>query len=195
MYCLPNCRCRFVSLTIRHAVRRPCCPYLAWTRSVDRWDPDWSDEAKRNAVATSFVLHQRKGTLTALRQVVEPIGALSEVTEWWQRSPTGVPGTFEITVDVSDRGIDEGTVLELERLLDDVRPVSRHLTRLDLRITPVIRSRHGLAVTDGDTLEIFPGNSDMTTNTPKYGGLLTDIVPLRWLRPAPQARNGSRLIC
>ncbi|WP_163360140.1 phage tail protein I, partial [Enterobacter hormaechei] len=82
---------------------------------------------------------------TALRQVVEPIGALSEVTEWWQRSPTGVPGTFEITVDVSDRGIDEGTVLELERLLDDVRPVSRHLTRLDLRITPVIRSRHGLA--------------------------------------------------
>ena len=59
-------------------------PYLAWTRSVDRWDPDWSDEAKRNAVATSFVLHQRKGTLTALRQVVEPIGALSEVTEWWQ---------------------------------------------------------------------------------------------------------------
>ena len=142
-----------------------------------RWTAgtDWSDEAKRNAVATSFVLHQRKGTLTALRQVVEPIGALSEVTEWWQRSPTGVPGTFEITVDVSDRGIDEGTVLELERLLDDVRPVSRHLTRLDLRITPVIRSRHGLAVTDGDTLEIFPGNSDMTTNTPKYGGLLTDI--------------------
>ncbi|EPB7052670.1 phage tail protein I [Pseudomonas aeruginosa] len=131
-------------------------PYLAWTRSVDRWGPDWSDEAKRNAVATSFVLHQRKGTLTALRQVVEPIGALSEVTEWWQRSPTGVPGTFEITVDVSDRGIDEGTALELERLLDDVRPVSRHLTRLDLRITPVIRSRHGLAVTDGDTLEIFP---------------------------------------
>ncbi|MFO2427806.1 phage tail protein I [Pseudomonas aeruginosa] len=131
-------------------------PYLAWTRSVDRWGPDWSGEAKRNAVATSFVLHQRKGTLTALRQVVEPIGALSEVTEWWQRSPLGVPGTFEITVDVSDRGIDEGTVLELERLLDDVRPVSRHLTRLDLRITPVIRSRHGLAVTDGDTLEIFP---------------------------------------
>lgn len=65
-------------------------------------------------------------------------------------------GTFEITVDVSDRGIDEGSALELERLLDDVRPVSRHLTRLDLRITPVIRSRHGLAVTDGDTLEIFP---------------------------------------
>ena len=54
-------------------------------------------------------------------------------------------GTFEITVDVSDRGIDEGTVLELERLLDDVRPVSRHLTRLDLRThPPVIRSRHGL---------------------------------------------------
>ncbi|MGC8384309.1 phage tail protein I [Pseudomonas aeruginosa] len=92
MYCLPNCRCRFVSFTIRHAGEAALLPYLAWTRSVDRWDPDWSDEAKRNAVATSFVLHQRKGTPTALRQVVEPIGALSEVTEWWQRSPTGVPG-------------------------------------------------------------------------------------------------------
>lgn len=134
----------------------PLLPYLAWARSVDRWDPDWSDEAKRNAVAASFVLHQRKGTLAALRQVVEPIGALTEISEWWQRSPPGAPGTFEITVDVSDRGIDEGTALELERLLDDVRPLSRHLTRLDLRITPEIRARHGLAVTDGDTLEIFP---------------------------------------
>ncbi|HEK2910239.1 TPA: phage tail protein I, partial [Pseudomonas aeruginosa] len=42
------------------------------------------------------------------------------------------------------------------RLLDDVRPVSRHLTRLDLRITPDILARHGLATIDGDTLEISP---------------------------------------
>ncbi|VTL99698.1 putative phage tail protein [Pseudomonas aeruginosa] len=34
--------------------------------------------------------------------------------------------------------------------------MSRHLTRLDLRITPVIQAHHSVALTDGDTLEIFP---------------------------------------
>ncbi|WP_395491298.1 phage tail protein I, partial [Pseudomonas aeruginosa] len=93
---------------------------------------------------------------SALRRVVEPVGSLTDILEWWQQTPAGVPGTFEITVDVSDNGLDEETVLELERLLDDVRPVSRHLTRLDLRITPDILARHGLATIDGDTLEISP---------------------------------------
>ncbi|OHP44404.1 phage tail protein I, partial [Pseudomonas aeruginosa] len=131
-------------------------PYLAWAFSVDRWDSTWPERVKRQVIRDAYLVHSHKGTLSALRRVVEPVGSLTDILEWWQQTPAGVPGTFEITVDVSDNGLDEETVLELERLLDDVRPVSRHLTRLDLRITPDILARHGLATIDGDTLEISP---------------------------------------
>ena len=54
-------------------------PYLAWARSVDRWDPVWSGAAKRGVIASAFYVHQHKGTIGALRRVVEPLGYLIEI--------------------------------------------------------------------------------------------------------------------
>ncbi|OIX91606.1 phage tail protein I, partial [Serratia fonticola] len=48
-------------------------PYLAWAFSVDRWDESWSDNAKRNVVTSAFYLHRHKGTMGAVRRVVEPL--------------------------------------------------------------------------------------------------------------------------
>lgn len=46
-------------------------PYLAWAFSVDSWDENWSEQEKRTVVSESFWLHQRKGTIAAIRHVVE----------------------------------------------------------------------------------------------------------------------------
>ena len=70
----------------------PLLPYLAWSLSVDRWDGNWSDATKRAAIRASFFIHSRKGTIGALRRVVEPLGYLIEIIEWWQTAPEGVPG-------------------------------------------------------------------------------------------------------
>lgn len=59
-------------------------PYLAWALSVDRWDEKWPEATKRSVCASSFFVHQHKGTISALRRVVEPLGFLIEVREWWQ---------------------------------------------------------------------------------------------------------------
>ena len=88
-------------------------PYLAWAFSVDRWDSKWTEAAKRAAIRSSHYIHSRKGTIGALRRVVEPLGYLIEVLEWWQTTPLGVPGTFAIKVGVLETGITEEMYQEL----------------------------------------------------------------------------------
>lgn len=49
-------------------------PYLAWAWSVDRWDESWPESTKRGVVRAAYFVHRHKGTLGALRRVVEPLG-------------------------------------------------------------------------------------------------------------------------
>lgn len=150
-----------VPVPIRDLINPDRCPvallpFLAWAFSVDRWDSRWPEAAKRGAIRSSFFIHSRKGTIGALRRVVEPLGYLIEVIEWWQTEPKGVPGTFAIKVGVSDEGISEETYQELTWLIDDARPVSRHLVGLDISLECRVPAYQAVAVLDGDLLEVFP---------------------------------------
>ncbi len=137
-------------------------PHLAWAWSVDRWDPAWSEPVKRAAIKASFYIHKHKGTIGALRRVVEPLGYLIEVVEWWQTVPEGVPGTFALKVGVQDTGITEGMFQELERLIDDAKPVTRHLTGLDITLETRLNAYVGFAVYDGDEIDVYPwSNPDL----------------------------------
>ncbi|RCV89720.1 phage tail protein I [Billgrantia montanilacus] len=134
----------------------PLLPYLAWAFSVDRWDPAWSTAAKREVIATSFFVHRKKGTIAALRRVVEPLGYLLEVTEWWQQDPMASPGTFALRIGVLDTGITEAMFLELERLIDDAKPLTRHITGLDITLSSDLTTYVGVAINDGDELDVLP---------------------------------------
>ncbi|WMN18968.1 phage tail protein I [Pseudomonas piscis] len=129
---------------------------LAWAWSVDRWDPTWSETVKRNAIKASFFIHARKGTIGALRRVVEPLGYLIEIIEWFDTVPKGVPGTFALKVGVLDTGITEAMYQELERLIDDAKPVSRHLTSLALSLETKGVLTLGVAVYGGDEIDVYP---------------------------------------
>lgn len=59
-------------------------PYLAWALSVDRWDRDWTEETKRQVIRDAWAIHRHKGTISAIRRVVEPFGYVINVTEWWK---------------------------------------------------------------------------------------------------------------
>lgn len=134
-------------------------PYLAWAYSVDRWDPAWSTAAKREVIATSFFVHRKKGTISALRRVVEPLGYLLEVTEWWQTEPQGDPGTFALRIGVLDTGITEEMFVELERLIDNAKPLTRQITGLDITLSTDLTTHYGVAVYDGDELDVLPWES------------------------------------
>jgi len=131
-------------------------PHLAWAWSVDRWDPAWPEPVKRAAIKASFYIHKHKGTIGALRRVVEPLGYLIEVLEWWHTVPEGVPGTFALKVGVLDTGITEEMYLELERLIDDAKPVSRQLTGLAISLETQGDLNIEAALYEGDEIDVYP---------------------------------------
>lgn len=148
-------------ITLRTLYNPDTCPahmlyQLAWAWSVDRWDDEWSEAVKRSVIRSAYLVHSRKGTIGALRRVVEPFGYLIEVVEWWQTVPEGVPGTFALKVGVSDSGISDETYRELSALLDDARPVSRHMTGLAISLEARGRVYVGCSLSDGDVLEVYP---------------------------------------
>ena len=85
-------------------------PYLAASWSVDRWDDKWPEATKRQVIANSYFVHSRKGTIGAIRRVVEPLGYLIRVLEWWQETPQATPGTFKLDIGVLETGITEADV-------------------------------------------------------------------------------------
>uniref|UniRef100_UPI00244D7718 phage tail protein I n=1 Tax=Escherichia coli TaxID=562 RepID=UPI00244D7718 len=67
---------------------------------------------------------------------VEPLGYLIRVSEWWEFD--GSPGTFTIEIGTLETGVSEELHEEMERLIADARPVSRHLVGLS-----IIQEIHG----------------------------------------------------
>ncbi|MEE9678695.1 phage tail protein I [Pseudomonas moraviensis] len=131
-------------------------PYLAWAFSVDRWDSKWSEATKRQVIKGSYFIHSRKGTIGALRRVVEPLGYLIEIVEWFKTVPEGVPGTFALKVGVLDTGITEEMYQELERLIDDAKPVSRHLTGLAISLESQGDLNIAVSLYEGDEIDVYP---------------------------------------
>ncbi len=131
-------------------------PYLAWAFSVDRWDEKWTAAEKRKAVKDAFYIHRRKGTIAAIRRVIEAMGYSMSIAEWWQVADPR--GTFRLTIDVNDVGITEEIVRELERLIGDARPVSRHIAQLSIatKVSGFIYST--FSVHDGDIVTVYPAD-------------------------------------
>ncbi|KIU44525.1 tail protein [Pseudomonas putida] len=150
-----------LKVTLRTLYNPYTCPanllyQLAWAWSVDRWDDTWPEAIKRSVIRSSFYVHAHKGTIGALRRVVEPFGYLIEVIEWFKATPPAVPGTFALKIGVSEAGISEQTYQELTWLIDDARPVSRHLSGLVISLETAGSLYLGAALQDGDELDIYP---------------------------------------
>ncbi|KAB7672830.1 phage tail protein I [Plesiomonas shigelloides] len=151
---LPVERLREINDPYKCSVER--LPSLAAERSVDRWDENWSEQAKRKVIANSPFVHKHKGTIGAVRRVVEPLGYLLRVREWWEETPEGVPGTFKLDIGVTDSGITEATYHELERLIDDAKPLTRHVIGLSISIATQGRINTAAACYSGEIMTVYP---------------------------------------
>ncbi|CNK28825.1 phage tail fibers [Yersinia aldovae] len=150
-------------------------PYLAWAWSVDRWDEHWPEATKRAVVNASYTVHKRKGTIGAIRRVVEPLGYLIKVIEWWKTNET--PGTFRLDVGVLETGITEEMYQELERLIDDAKPCSRHLVGLSINLDSSGPLTIAAASYSGDELTIYPYLPEILTVTGQnYTGGVVHLI-------------------
>lgn len=131
-------------------------PYLAAGFSVDRWDEAWLETTKRQVIKSSYFVHSHKGTIGAIRRAVEPLGYLIRVLEWWQEQPPAPPGTFKIDVGVMDEGITEAMYQELERLIANAKPLTRHMSGLAISMEIRGAPHVGVAAYIGDELTVYP---------------------------------------
>ena len=129
-------------------------PYLAWAFSVDRWEETWSETEKRQAVSDAFWIHQRKGTVAAVRRVIETLGYSMTLQEWWKVADPA--GTFRLEIDLNEIGITEPMIKELERIIGDAKPVSRHISQLTLSLSVTALASIGTAFIDSEVITVYP---------------------------------------
>ena len=157
-------------------------PYLAWAWSVDRWDESWPESTRRAVVRAAYFVHRHKGTVGALRRVVEPLGYLIRVSEWWKTNDA--PGTFRLDVGVLETGITDAMYQELERLIDDAKPCSRHLIGLSINLDvsgaiPVAAASYG-----GDLLTVYPYTPEsITVSGSGYAGAAVHLIDTVRINP------------
>lgn len=132
-------------------------PILAWQNSVDRWNRNWSDKDKIAQIKASFQVHQKKGTVAALKEITKAFGYSLTVTEWWQEQPNNTPGTFQITIDTEGNEITEASYNTFIALLHDSKPLTRSLKGVELNVVAVRGdSNVACAHYSGDDLTIYP---------------------------------------
>ncbi|ASL75474.1 phage tail protein I [Ralstonia pseudosolanacearum] len=155
-------------------------PFLAWSFSVDRWNPSWPLATKRAVTAAAYFVHRKKGTIGALRRAVEPLGFLIRVIEWWQTNPPAPRGSFRLEVGVLQTGIDEAMYAELERLIDDAKPCSRPMLGLQISIEARGTQATSAAAYLGDVLTVYPYSPPdiVVSSTAPLSGASHDIDTL-----------------
>lgn len=159
-------------------------PSLAAERSVDRWDENWPEATKRKVIANAPFVHRHKGTVGAIRRAVEPLGYLIRVLHWYQENPNAEPGTFKLDIGVLDTGITEQMYAELERLIDDAKPLTRHLTGLAISMETRGPLYLGAACYLGDELTIYPYSPEaIEIRGQQWSGGITHTIDTMTIQP------------
>ncbi|MGI4812152.1 MAG: phage tail protein I [Janthinobacterium lividum] len=112
-------------------IARSQLPWLAWHLGVDAWQDYWPDQVKRARIKAAIPIARKKGTAAAVREVVATFGANLALREWFETTPPGIPGTFEIVMTVSARNSQPPTaeyVADIVASIDRTKPVRAHYT-------------------------------------------------------------------
>lgn len=100
-------------------------PFLGWGLSVDRWNPDWTLQQKRDAVASAIALQRVKGTPASVKAVLASYDPLLTYIEWWEQTPRGAPYTFEVSLPLDGAGGARATAAFAEAIIADIVKVKR----------------------------------------------------------------------
>ena len=99
-------------------------PWLAWALGVKRWDPDWPVETRRRVIEIAVETHRHRGTLAAVREALDTVGGIYEITE----RPDDAVHTIGITLRNANALVGSSTVRAIRAYIDDAKRFSTHYT-------------------------------------------------------------------
>lgn len=104
-------------------------PWLAWGLAISHWKTAWSVEYKRAAIADAIPYHRRKGTRSAVEEVLARYHPAFRIVEWHQANPMREPHTFEVRAPASEILPSFLTIALAEEIVADVavaKPARSH---------------------------------------------------------------------
>jgi phage tail P2-like protein len=169
-------------------------PWLAWALNVDSWDSNWTDQQKRNVIKSSVDVHRHKGTVGAVRRIVDALGVGAVLQEWWEEYATiqtsggfqlvtntgvplvvqqGAPYTAAITIASTDvsASVQDGLLAAIER----VKPVRTLITVQNVNgFQGTINATGALNITLFDRIEATANYVPQTIVASSGAQLVTD---------------------
>ncbi|WP_066738194.1 phage tail protein I [Cupriavidus sp. D384] len=106
-------------------------PWLAWHLGIEAWKSDWPEQTRRALVKTAIPIARKNGTASAVREAIAALGRDIVLREWWEATPRGTPGTFELVMTVGERdgdGVTADFVTDALAEIHRTKPVRAHYT-------------------------------------------------------------------
>ena len=121
-----------------------------WRAAV--WRDTWDIEVKRSALKTLIIEKRFLGTRRAIENALSSVGTGAYITEWWEKSPQGIPHTFEIVINQNDLGgaISADQTNDIKRMIDYAKPERSQYT-----FTVMQQTKGGITVCGGATALTF----------------------------------------
>lgn len=113
----------------------PLLPWLASAFSVDAWNTDWTEAQKRQTIRDSVFVHRHKGTIGAVRGALASLGFGARIQEWFKQTPAGNPYTYRLLLEVSQVGIDQAGMLQVQDVVASTKNLRSHLDTVDVIVT------------------------------------------------------------
>ncbi|MCB2048566.1 MAG: phage tail protein I [Novosphingobium sp.] len=132
-------------------------PWLAWAESVDDWNPDWSEARKRAVIGASREIHERKGTIAAIKSAIDILGYGALLIEWFDQVPPGDPFTFAVEITVDQVGIADAEMYDdLDAAAMSAKNLRSHLTSVRVDGVSAATFYAAGAAQSADTVTIAP---------------------------------------
>jgi len=123
---------------------------LAWQWHVDFYDPSLPLDQRRELVKKSYAWHRRKGTPSAVEELIRTIFGDGEVQEWFEYG--GQPGMFKVITSNSSTTSDMAQ--EFLEAIKSIKNVRSHLEAIEVTATEDMNLYWAGVVQTGDFLTL-----------------------------------------
>jgi phage tail P2-like protein len=123
---------------------------LAWQMHIDWYDPDADIEVKRKLVKSAFIIHRRRGTPSAIEDVIQTLFGDGYVQEWFEYG--GDPYMFKVIT--TNPSVSVELINQFTSVLNSAKNARSHLEEIIISLSGDIELYFAGVVHTGDYLEL-----------------------------------------
>lgn len=125
---------------------------LAKDFKIDWWNPNYTLEEKRATLKSSWKIHRKLGTRSAVIAGVSDIYSDTTIKEWFEYG--GDPYNFKLVVNSNERMNDFDKLIAVINRVKYYKNVRSHFGKIEFRSTERVQRYIGLALQEGQVLHI-----------------------------------------